>query len=242
MFGRAGQIGMIKRTVKRQFGILLVSVCILACAVARAADAPAAAWFTNYTAESFRKSPSARQQIQPDKLHRDLLDAAVFHETNRRRSQHGLPPLKFDLRAREAARMQAQAMARHGFVGHENAFDAQRKTMMDRARLAGLQPGFLAENVASSFARRYESGSSFYIRTENGRKVFSVTPNGPQIPMRSYVEFAEALLDGWMNSPGHRKNILHQSPEFLGTACEPAREREEMEKVCCTQVFFTPLR
>lgn len=239
MFRQSRGVTM-KRTVQRQLGFLVASVW--ACIAAGAAEMPAAAWFTNHTAETFRKLPAAQQNILPDKLDRDLLDAAVFHETNRRRAQHQWPPLKFAARARAAARMQSRAMAEHGFVGHENVFEAGSKTMMDRARLAGLAPGFLAENVASSFGRQYESGKSFYVRTENGRKVFSLTPKGAPIPMRSYVEFADALLDGWMNSPGHRKNILHQSPEILGIACEPAREKEEMEKFYCTQVFFTPLR
>jgi uncharacterized protein YkwD len=197
--------------------------------------------FTHYTAESFRKLKTAQEKIQPDQVNRDLLDAAVFHETNRRRQQHGLPALAFDARAREAARMQSRAMAKHAFVGHDNPFDPELKTMMDRARRAGLKPRSLAENVASAFARQYEGGEKFYVRIEGGQKISSAQPGGPQIPMRSYIEFAEALVDGWMKSAGHRKNILDESATHLGCACEPSPVQATMEKFYGTQVFFTPL-
>ena len=114
--------------------------------------------------------------------------------------------------------------------------------MSDRGRAAGLRPALLAENVASSFARAYSGGREFYTRVENGKKIQSMQPNGPQIPMRSYIDAAEAVVDGWMNSPGHKKNILLPSAEYLGCACEPAAARTEMETLYCTQVFYTPLR
>jgi uncharacterized protein YkwD len=199
------------------------------------------AWFTNYNAESFRKLPAAQQKIRPGQFDRARLDAAVFHETNRRRQQHGLPALAFDARAREAAQMQSRAMAKHGFVGHDNRFDPELKTTMDRAGRAGLKPRFLAENVASAFARQYEGGEEFYVRVEGGQRIFSARPGGPQILMRSYIEFAEALVDGWMKSAGHRKNILHEASRFLGCACAASPEPTDMEKFYCTQVFFTPL-
>src|SRR5687768_13816895 len=44
-----------------------------------------AALFTNYTAESFRKLAEGRRAIDPENINQRLLDAAVFHETNRRR-------------------------------------------------------------------------------------------------------------------------------------------------------------
>jgi uncharacterized protein YkwD len=53
-------------------------------------------------------------------------------------------------------------------------------------------------------------------------------------------EFAKALLDDWMSSPGHRENILHKSARYLGCACVPLLEDASMEKIYCTQVFFTP--
>lgn len=203
-------------------------------------DQRAAEWFTKYNASTFAKLPEARQLIDAYRVNYELLDAAVFHETNRRRQEKGLPALKHDEKARAAAKMQSQDMARGSFVGHENP-NPKRKTMSDRAELAGLRSRVLAENVASSFGRRYKSGQSFYSREVNGRKIYSYEPDGPPIPMHTYLSFAAALLDNWMNSPGHRKNILHKDVEYLGCACELPRNPNAMETFYCTQVFFTPL-
>jgi len=196
--------------------------------------------FTGYDSGSFARLPAARQIIDPDAVNYDLLDAAVFHETNRRRQPQGLPALKHDAKARAAASMQSRDMAKGGFVAHENS-DPKKKTMSDRAKLAGLRPRVLAENVASTFGRRYTSGQPFYSREQNGRKIYSHEPDGPQIPMHTYLSFAEALVDSWMKSPGHRKNILHSQVEYLGCACELPRNPNAMETFYCTQVFFTPL-
>ncbi len=185
-------------------------------------------WFADYDATSFRRVAEARRAIHPQRLDRDLLDAAVLHETNRRRLQHNLPPLRFDARARTAARIQASAMAKGEFVDHENP-EPRYRTMADRAKVAGLRPRMLAENVASAFGRRYESGKQFYTRQENGRTVYSYEPDGPPIAMHSHISFAEALVEGWMKSPGHRKNILAPSARFLGCACEPGGTQSQME-------------
>jgi len=205
-----------------------------------AATRNAADLFAQYDPASFAKLPQARQVIDPDAVNDDLLDAAVFHETNRRRQQQRLPALKYDERARAAAQMQSRDMAKGGFVEHENP-DPTKKTMNDRAKLAGLRPRVLAENVASTFGRRYKSGQPFYSREENGRKIYSAQPNGPPIPMHTYLSFAAALVDNWMKSSGHRKNILHGDVAYLGCACALPRNPNAMETFYCTQVFFTPI-
>src|SRR5438876_12299025 len=128
--------------------------------VASALPHPAeeSAWFTQYNASTFRQLPAARQSIDLSHLNQDLLDAAVFHETNRRRQQHGLAPLPYDGTARQMARMQSRAMAQSGLVSHENP-EPSKRTMTDRARLAGLRPSFLAENGPASFGGQHKSAA-----------------------------------------------------------------------------------
>ena len=182
---------------------------------------------------------AATNTLSFERFNRELLDAAVFHETNRRRQQSGLPPLAYNAKAREMARIQSRAMAKGRFVEHTNP-DPQQRNTTDRARTVGLHPRFLGENVASTFGRRYKSGMGFFVREENRRKIYSYQPNGPAIPPHSYLSFAEALLDEWMESPGHRQNILHKSPQYLGCACEPSSDDTTLETFYCTQIFFTP--
>jgi uncharacterized protein YkwD len=221
--------------------LLWMALSSAACASDIISRPPAsAAHFTNYSASSFRKLPEARKTIEAHNVNQKLLDAAVFHETNRRRAEHGLRALAYDSKAEAMARIQARAMAKGEFVAHENP-DPKRKTMEDRAKVVGLRARVLAENVASAFGRRYKSGQSFYTRQESGRTIYSYEPDGPPIPMHTYITFAEALVDGWMKSPGHRKNILHKEPTHLGCACELPAKTSAMETFYCAQVFFAPL-
>lgn len=190
---------------------------------------------------SFRKLTEAQKRIDPNDINSELLDAAVFHETNRRRQEQGLPALSYNRKAYEMARMQSQAMAEQDIVSHTNPADSSRRTLRDRATRAGLaRAKFLGENVASAFGRRYKSGEKFYVQERDGRKVYSYEPNGSPIPMHTYVSFARAVVDGWMDSPGHRKNILTREAQHLACVCVTARSDMAMEKFYCTQVFVTP--
>jgi uncharacterized protein YkwD len=192
---------------------------------------------SNYNSASFAKLPEAGAQIDPQHINQDLLDAAVFHETNRRRQERGLTALAFHEKARTMAQIQARAMARGQFVEHTNP-ERGKRTLSDRATFVGLRPRFVAENVASSFGRRYKSGQPFYTREEGGRKIYSYEPNGKPIPLHTYLSFAEDLVESWMQSPGHRENILHKTPEYLGCACELSPNAGAMETFYCAQVFL----
>ena len=237
-----------KKAIKGGVAGALAGLLLLWCgpgaqnpASALAAPPQGFSWFTGYTAQTFRQLPAAAQRVDPATFNRTLLDAAVFHEVKRRRQSLGLPPLAFNSQARQMARLQAQAMAATGVVSHRHPNPA-RRTLADRARLVGLHPAFLAENVASTFGRRYRSGSPFYVRQEHGRTIYSLQPGGPAIPRHTYLSFAAALLNAWMASPGHRQNILSPQAQFLGCACEPSRAPTALETFYCTQVFFAPLK
>lgn len=196
-------------------------------------------WFS-MEPEAFAATPEARSVINFQAFRHDVLSAALFHETNRKRQGEGLPPLKHDERARRAAALQAKAMAEHGILSHENRARGMR-TLDDRVLGVGLKPRRAAENVAFEFALEYESGKPFYTRELGGKTVFSYTPDGPPLKMHTYQEFAEKLLGQWMESPGHRQNILRPEMTHMGCDGYPAREAAGMEVIYCVQVFFVPL-
>lgn len=195
-------------------------------------------WY-DLSPERFAALPESQKTIQLSALDRRLLAAAIHQATNQQRAQHRLPPLQYEPAASEAARLQADVMAKESFLGHENDFDPALKTPLDRVRKVGLKPRFIAENVALDFARQYRSGDAFYTRSVNGETLFSATPDGPPIPMHTYASFAAALLDGWMHSPDHRANILSDKPRRLGCSGAPARDATGLEVFYCAQVFFT---
>jgi uncharacterized protein YkwD len=72
--------------------------------------------------------------------------------------------------------------------------------------------------------RVQKHGLAFAVLAEN---IYS-TRNGTMDP----AELASIMVDGWMNSPGHRRNILARSLKFLGVGVAMSDTR-----VLATQLF-----
>jgi uncharacterized protein YkwD len=189
-------------------------------------------------AEAFFALESTGRTIDPQKVDQALLAAALFHETNRLRQKHGRPPLRQDARLDAAARMHAGDMARKNYLDHINPHNPERRTPQDRALLAGFHFRFLAENVATHFTIQYQSGRAVY-RVPAGTG-FSYRPDGPPIPRHTYRSFAAAVLAQWMNSPGHRRNILADPPERFGSDCRLRQEQGGLDQFYCVQLFGAP--
>jgi uncharacterized protein YkwD len=200
----------------------------------------AAANYFDGTWDLFVQTPAAQREIDPSNVDSNLLSAAILHATNRQRVSNGLPPVNHSERARRAAGMQARIMRDRGSISHDNPERSSLKTLEDRAHAAGLKFRFLAENVATAFDRRYESGKPFYPRVEGDREIVSYSPEGPPIPRHTYASFAQAVVQSWMDSDGHRKNLLSTEPEFMGASALPDSEKAPLRKFFCAQVFFAP--
>mgnify|MGYP002380490786 FL=1 len=69
---------------------------------------------------------------------------------------------------------------------------------------------------------------------------FRYTEKGPPIATHTPLSFAEALLNQWMESPGHRENILRKTPTHLGCHASPALNEMHMPVFYAAQVFVTP--
>ena len=196
------------------------------------------------TAAAFFASGVADAKIDPARVDRALLAAAVFHETNRVRLEHHLRPLTHAAKLDEAAKMHADDMAGRGYFAHENPTDPARKTPWDRVKLTGYDPQLVAENLATAFALDYKSGSPAYAKDADGKRTLSATPDGPPLPMRTYAGLARSVVDGWMHSPPHRHNLLSPEPTQLGTDCSPAAKLKPDErgfhKFYCAQEFGVP--
>lgn len=184
------------------------------------------------------QNPMFRRRIDPGRLDEALLTAAVYYESNRRRAGQGVRLLEAHPLLDRAAREHARAMVREGFFDHTHPTDPARRTPADRVGRLGLEPGYVAENIARTFVPVYESGRRVYVREEDGVRRYSYTPDGPLIPDHTYRSFAVALLDLWMNSPGHRQNLLSAEPAFLGCGCAPAPDPGGMDELYCVQIFF----
>ena len=152
------------------------------------------------------------------------LETSIHELVNQERRNIGLIALAHDLQLADVARSHSNDMATSRFFDHTNMI-GQAPT--DRADAAGYdcirQEGNLmymgiAENIFSGW-------------------LYSSTTRIGLISTRNYLslaEIADVVVDGWMNSPGHRQNILtpRYSKEGIGISIST-----DTEAVLVTQNF-----
>ncbi len=105
---------------------------------------------------------------------------------NQDRGRHGLEPLELSARLNEAAQSHAEDMLRRDYYAHVSP---EGETVQDRyIQQGGSRWRLVAENIARCLG----------------------CPSPPT------VERVQRLQTGWMNSPGHRKNILTEGLDSFG--------------------------
>jgi uncharacterized protein YkwD len=206
--------------------------------VALLAQGPAPA-LEREPAELFWKRPELARAINLDAPDNRLLVAAVFQETNRRRREHHLPPLEPDERLDAAADGQARTMALMLHISHESPLKGH-VTPADRVRAAGLNPSFVAENVATTPLLSLDGAEAVRREGTEGQVTFVFSETGRSVPAHTYASIAAALLDRWMESPGHRANILNPAGSHLGCGVCGAKGVGELPIVYVAQIFCAP--
>jgi uncharacterized protein YkwD len=164
--------------------------------------------------EDFLELPAANAEIDLEAVDYPLLHAAVFYLTNRERVRHGRTPLEHHPALEAAAQGHSIAMRDHGFFSHTSPLQGLT-TVRDRVGAEGMQTRGVGENIAISFGIKYQPGRSIAVPSRNDG-VFSYSYGGDPIPPHTYLSAAEDVVKQWMNSPGHRRNILRSSYRLLG--------------------------
>lgn len=189
--------------------------------------------------DEFAELPEVKAMIDPERLDRDLMAAAIFHETNRWRRRLGLPAFKHRMKLDEAADVQATFGSLMPTVGHVNSLPAQASPMA-RVLAVGYTPGLVAENVALTPVLDAAEETSFAMEGEGEAKKFFDPKSGRELRPHSYASFAARVLVQWMNSPGHRANIANRDLRYLGCSARSTRNISGIRSLFSVQEFFTP--
>jgi uncharacterized protein YkwD len=147
-------------------------------------------------------------------INRAELTAALLAETNRVRRAHGRRALQGRTELDAAADDQAAVMVMTSTTSHISPIRGQR-TPADRAARRGVDPAMVAENLA------------WY-------------PVGNEAEPPPATEVAAALVEQWMNSPGHRANLLNPNFTQLGGSIRLARVLGQAWCAYGVQVFVVP--
>lgn len=143
--------------------------------------------YGRYTYSNYTNYSAFTQVIDPADFDARLLNAAVFYETSLQRVIHGGKSYQYDHNLEACAQNHTYDMITRHFFSHTSIVQGKEK-LRDRMLQAGCEYRAAAENIA------YCSLNSAW----------------------TYVDCAKHLVNGWMNSPGHRENILNSIYVYLG--------------------------
>lgn len=149
------------------------------------------------------------------------LSRAILDEANLVRCRAGRAPLSPAAETLvRVARDHSAWMAGTGRMSHTGGRETGR-TLTDRVRRAGLRPRTYAENLA--FLPRYRFGGTRF-RVANRAACRFLSLDGQRIGQHSYRSLARAVVAMWMQSPGHRKNLLSRDQHRMSAAASLSPE------------------
>ncbi|MCU0323853.1 MAG: CAP domain-containing protein [Spirosomaceae bacterium] len=166
------------------------------------------------TWKDFGKSTAANEKINPQSPNFGLLNAAIFHATNEAREQNRLPIFKYHEILEKSSDNHAQYLLKIGQLSHTG-----QNNSSPHERIMKLTNEFMgyAENIADF--PLLDSPSSFCLeRKTNGEYRYFDCKSRQEYQTYSYWKYARTVVNGWMNSPGHRMNILDSKLQYLGCA------------------------
>lgn len=178
--------------------------------------------YEKYDYKTFVKLPAVNERIDMRRVNYPLLNAAVFYETNRWRTYKGRQALKHSPALEKAAQGHSKDMVKYNFYSHSSRLRSKR-TLKKRLAKVGIHNAYIAENIARVFGIEYKSGYPIYMPHQNGG-YFSYRLKGKPIKNHTYIGLAKGVVRAWMNSPGHRENILNSKYKYMGAGCKHYRD------------------
>jgi uncharacterized protein YkwD len=151
------------------------------------------------------------------------LETRIFDLINAERKSMGLSPLKRETRLSEVARAHSRDMGRRNFFDHINP---DGKAPGDRAREARYScTKYQIDSIRTGLAENiYQNNLYSRVLFRGGSTSYD---------WNTAEEIAVSTVEGWMSSPGHRRNILDPSFDRTGIGVDIALN----DKIFITQVF-----
>jgi uncharacterized protein YkwD len=180
------------------------------------------------------------RRLDPRHFMPDSLELAILEAANRERIRKGLPTLVWDDRLGRSARRYSRDMAERRKISHETRTPGL-KTLSDRLKRFGipLMNATVAENLAVDYCLNI-SDIPYFVETRSGKKEYIDANTGQPIRPHSYQSFARQTVAHWMESPGHRRNLLNPEFESLGVGASVGRY-QGLDAVYVTQHFWGSL-
>lgn len=140
----------------------------------------------------------------PPRIDLNRLERQIHQQVNHERQKQGLAPLVQDEKLTLIARNHSQDMARHNYFSH---IDMQGEDPAAR----GKRQGWNSKKQIDSRSWKTGLSENLYLGSLYSR-ILTTTENG-RVVDKEYVwnnpdQLVNTIVQGWMESPQHRKNIF----------------------------------
>jgi uncharacterized protein YkwD len=156
-----------------------------------------------------------RTIVPTERIDQNLLDAAVRAEVNYHRCRAGLSAVgDAGNGLARMAKTHSAWMASSRTLSHRSTVPG-KASLSDRVKASGVKFRTGSENIG--MVHRYQIDNRRF-KIVNSSSCQFATFEGQALPAHSYASLARHSVDLWMNSPGHRKNILDRRVTRMSTA------------------------
>src|SRR5690606_36311561 len=114
------------------------------------------------------------------------------------------PTLTYSPGLQKSSRFHSDYLLELGTLNHLNNEEKKYKTPMARIDAFGGNFNASAENLARISVLNFDQEAAYHI-DKDGR---FLDKNGKPIPTHTYASLVRKVVDGWMHSKGHRKNLM----------------------------------
>lgn len=146
----------------------------------------------------------------------EKLNLSLFEFTNTVRLSYGLKNVLFSNELSMLSSIHSTQMKKYGFFSHTNAFNVNLKDLKDRVSYFDFSFTKVTENIADIPLLNSLGENEFEIREVNNEIAFFSKKNKKQFFYHTIDSFSIFVITAWMNSTGHRKNILDKDVTHLG--------------------------
>lgn len=163
-----------------------------------------------------------KKAIPTRNINQAVLSRAIMKQTNYYRCRRGLAPLKYDVRLKRVAEIQARNMARLKTMSHVLPVRGTGE-LTGRFEAADVRVKHIrAENISTEY--RLAFGTGVYLIDDAPNCRFTYRASGQPIPPHSYGSLARSVVKRWWGSSGHRANMLNRQVERMGAAARFAND------------------
>ena len=173
-----------------------------------------------------KKVNPSQSDVDADKpeIKAQQIEYLVHEFTNQERLNHGLSSLAIDSEITQVARGHSSDMAEREYFAHETP---EGLTPTDRAQQKGYScQKMVGLLIYSGLAENIFQGHLF-------DSYYTINGEITSYEWNTEEEIAKITVDGWMNSPGHRENILTEIFDREGIGVKITEDH----KVYVTQNF-----